>query len=188
IFSQRPAYAFFTLAHEGIPGHLMQHATLKNSSLPNIRKLINYSSYSEGWATYVERYIGKYTPLDTNVLDAYQLYDELSYLYLGMADIGINYFGWSRMEFKSFINQIFNLNDLQSDELYFQLIEVATNYLEYYFSYHQLLDLKAEFILAAQNKKIDKLDYEFHNFYLQSGPAPFYILKEEISTYLNNEN
>jgi uncharacterized protein (DUF885 family) len=185
IFGDRPAYAFFTLAHEGVPGHLLQHSILKNSSLPNIRKFISYKSYSEAWATYVERFVGEYTEIDSNVLKAYQLNDELTYLYFCMADIGINYYGWSIPKFTEFIRDMFQQLDSKAiEEIYYQLIEIATNYLEYFFSYHQLLDLKASFIEKSKDLDIGNINYEFHNFYLNTGPTPFYILEEEIALYL----
>lgn len=185
LFRERPTYAFFTLAHEGIPGHLLQHSILKNSSLPKIRKLIGYSAYSEGWATYVETYVGKYTEVESNLLLAYHLNDELSYTYLCLADIGINYYGWSFPKFKEFINQLYNFSDKEAEDIYYQLIEVATNYLEYYFGYYKLLDLKAKFMEASKNLNLKNSDYEFHKFYLETGPAPFYILEEELEIYLN---
>lgn len=184
LFRERPTYAFFTLAHEGIPGHLLQHSVLKNSSLTNIRKLIGYSAYSEGWATYVETFVSKYIDIDSNLLLAYHLNNELSYTYLCMADIGINYYGWSFPKFKEFIGQLYNFSDKEAEDLYYQLIEVATNYLEYYFGYYQLLDLKAKFMETAENLNLKNPDYEFHKFYLETGPAPFYILEEEMEIYL----
>ena len=147
--------------------------------------MIGYSAYSEGWATYVETYVGKYTEVESNLLLAYHLNDELSYTYLCLADIGINYYGWSFPKFKEFINQLYNFSDKEAEDIYYQLIEVATNYLEYYFGYYKLLDLKAKFMEASKNLNLKNSDYEFHKFYLETGPAPFYILEEELEIYLN---
>lgn len=184
LFKERPTYAFFTLAHEGLPGHLLQHTILKNSSLPKVRKLLSYSAYSEGWATYVETYVGKYLDEDPDLLLAYHLNDELTYTSLCMADIGINYFGWSLAKFKDFIDDVFSLSETEAKEMYYQLIEVATNYLEYYFGYYQVLDLKDKFLEKAEKRNFQNPDYVFHQFFLETGPAPFYILEEEIEVYL----
>ena len=45
---------YTTLAHEGYPGHMYQTLYFNRSNDYNIRKLLSFSSYSEGWATYVE--------------------------------------------------------------------------------------------------------------------------------------
>jgi len=182
LFRERPAYAFFTLAHEGIPGHLLQHAVLKNGSLPKVRKILDYPAYSEGWATYVETYVGKYLESDQDLIALYHLNDELTYTVLCLGDIGINYFGWTLSEFQNFLGTYFTLTEAEGEDLYRRLIEIPANYLEYYFGYHQLLDLKEEFLKKAEKQGLN--DSHFHKFYLETGPAPFYILREEIDRYL----
>ena len=187
LFRERSAYAFFTLAHESIPGHLLQHTVLKNGPLPKIRKLLGYSGYAEGWATYAETYVGKYLEMDQDLLALYHLNDELTYVALCLADIGINYHGWSLAEFEDFIGGYFSMSASEVEDLYYRLIEVASNYLEYYFGYYQLLDLKEKFFKKAAKHGLDS-DYHFHEFYLQTGPAPFYILEEEIDRYLKSRS
>jgi uncharacterized protein (DUF885 family) len=185
LFAEDSAYAFFTLAHEGIPGHLLQHLILKNSDLPKIRKILNYPSYAEGWATYVETYVGKYTALSPDVLAAYHLNNRLVYTFMCMADIGINYFGWTLAQFsEEFRATIANLSAEEIETYYYRLIEIATNYLEYYFAYFQLIDLKEEFFRQARLLGLSTSDLAFHTFYLNAGPAPFPILKRAISRYL----
>ena len=51
---------FGTLAHEGFPGHLYQTVSFSRSKPANIRYLITFSGYVEGWATYVESYAYQY--------------------------------------------------------------------------------------------------------------------------------
>ena len=43
-----------TLAHEGYPGHLYQNVYFHTHCDSNIRKILSFKGYSEGWATYVE--------------------------------------------------------------------------------------------------------------------------------------
>lgn len=187
IFAEDPTYAFITLAHEGVPGHLLQHQVLKNSDLPNIRKVMDYVSYSEGWATYAEEYIGKYIQnKNQELIDAYFINDRMSYILLGICDIGVNYKGWTKAQFTNYINQYFDLSSEAIDKTYYQLIEEPTNVLEYYFSYYQIIDLKEKFKDDAKNKNISNLDYEFHKFYLEMGPAPFYIMEDKMDDYINS--
>ena len=47
---------YSTLAHEGYPGHMYQTLYFNRNNSCNLRKLLSFSSYSEGWATYVEYY------------------------------------------------------------------------------------------------------------------------------------
>ncbi|NLD26841.1 MAG: DUF885 domain-containing protein, partial [Acholeplasmataceae bacterium] len=70
------------------------------------------------------------------------------------------------------------------ESYYYRLVEIATNYLEYYFGYFQLVDLKEEFFKQARALGIGTTDLAFHTFYLQMGPAPFSILKKQIPSFL----
>jgi uncharacterized protein (DUF885 family) len=51
-----PAWTLGTLTfHESIPGHHLQLSLQQEADLPLIRKVIGFSSYSEGWALYAEQ-------------------------------------------------------------------------------------------------------------------------------------
>jgi uncharacterized protein (DUF885 family) len=73
-----PNYIYGTLAHESIPGHLYQHVYFKNKELQPMRYLITYTGYSEGWATYVENYVYKYTSADS-LINKYNYLNTLLY-------------------------------------------------------------------------------------------------------------
>ena len=47
---------YTTMAHEGWPGHMYQTQYFNQTGACNLRKLLSFSSYTEGWATYVEYY------------------------------------------------------------------------------------------------------------------------------------
>ena len=177
-FQDDKNYVYKTMAHEGIPGHMYQNVYLKNLDIPNVRKIIHYSGYSEGWATYVENYVISY--VDNTALKAFEFYDTLSYLYLGILDIGINYEGWSIEEASKYLMDLYKISNKDAEDLYYQLIEVPTNYLEYFFSYYQVQDLKTYFKGIMGNKYSD---YLFHKIYLDTGPAPFSILKEQYKNH-----
>lgn len=178
-FKEKSNYVYQTIAHEGIPGHMYQNVYLKNLDIPEVRKILRYNGYTEGWATYVENYVVGY--VDEEAMKPFEFFDALSYLYLGLIDIGINYEGWSKDEAVSFILDTFSsLTNEEALNIYYQLLEVPTNYLEYYFSYFQIQDLKAYF-----KKKMGKKysDYLFHKIYLDTGPSPFKILYEQYQNY-----
>ncbi len=55
--AEMPLWRLPTLAHhEGIPGHHFQYSVLRAAGeLPLFRRLVRFSSYTEGWALYAER-------------------------------------------------------------------------------------------------------------------------------------
>ena len=60
---------FTTLAHEGYPGHLYQHVYFNQQNPNPIRSLLNFSGYSEGWATYCEMYSYSISGLDRDLAE-----------------------------------------------------------------------------------------------------------------------
>ncbi|HEY8444742.1 MAG TPA: DUF885 family protein [Bacilli bacterium] len=178
-FNNLSNYTYQTIAHEGYPGHLYQNVYLKNTSIPNVRKILFYPGYAEGWATYVENYVIKYGGGNQKTQEVFEFYDSINYLVLGLLDIGINYEGWDLKKAKAYLSNYFELTDDEVQEFYYDLIENPTNYLQYYFSYYILKDLKVAFRNHLQDEYSDLL---FHTIYLETGPAPFHILEE---IYLN---
>lgn len=179
-------YAYTTMAHEGIPGHLLQHVTFKtNEDIPNIRKALNYTGYSEAWATYVEEYMLKYTNEDQDTLDAYNINNRINYLIYCVSDIGIHYYGWKEADIDSYVSSLgFSLNNGAARAILEQIIETPTNTLEYYCTYYLLQDLKTAFKAECNNQGVAYTDKLFHTFYLMEGCAPFYILEEQIPAYV----
>ncbi len=173
-------YTYQVIAHEGYPGHMYQHIYLKESSLSPVRKLISYDGYLEGWATYVENYVVEYQYPDEEVRKLFEATDALNYIILGLGDIGVNYEGWDIPTFTTFIQQYLDVNDEVCVDLYYDLTEVPTNYLQYYYSYFIIQDLKESFKLKMKDQYSDLL---FHTIYLDTGPCSFDILKEVYDSY-----
>lgn len=174
-------YMYQTIAHEGFPGHLYQNVYLKNSDLPEIRKILYYPGYTEGWATYVENYVVKYASTLGGV-KVFEFFNSIDYLIMGLCDIGINYQGWDLETLKEFLAGYYVLTDEQIEDIYYDLVEVPTNYLQYYFSYYYLLDIKERF---EETMGREYSDYVFHKIYLDTGPAPFSIIEAQYEAYKN---
>ena len=77
-----------------------------NSTDPHpIRKLLNYSGYSEGWATYVEMQAFYWAGLEDTVARALSANQDFSLGVCARADMGVNYEGWTREETANYLNQ-----------------------------------------------------------------------------------
>lgn len=101
---------FTTLAHEGIPGHLYQNVYFLSQCASDIRKILSFGSYSEGWATYVEHCA--YT-MDNGLSPALgELLARNASATLGLhalMDINIHYYGWDREQVASYLEQFFDI-------------------------------------------------------------------------------
>lgn len=172
---------YTTLAHEGYPGHLYQTVYFTHNNQCDLRKLLPFTSYSEGWATYVEYY--SYS-LDNGLdpeLGKLLLHTTAATLALhALLDIQVNYYGWTREQVAEYLGNYYDIdgNDVV-ENMYYAVIENPANYLEYYVGYLEIENMrqKAEKKLGAQFQLKD-----FHKFILDIGPAPFDV----IQTYFNS--
>ncbi len=177
---------YTTLAHEGYPGHLYQNVYFLSKNPSDLRSILSFPSYSEGWATYVEFY--SYT-LD-NGLDPElgKLLAHNTAVTLGIyafLDICINYEGWDKEQTAKYLGTFYNVENTDIvDSIYSSLIENPTNYMEYYVGYLEIMEM------LNTAKKILKDDFnlkDFHEFLLDIGPAPFSVIQPAFRNWLAKE-
>ena len=176
---------YATLAHEGYPGHLYQ-TTWFNSTDPHpIRRLLSYSGYSEGWATYVEMRSFAWAGLDEDVAAALAANQDFSLGICARADLGVNYEGWNREDAAQYLDQFAMGDEDTVDWLYEAVVAEPANYLSYYIGYKAFETLRnnAETALGGNFDPV-----EFHRFILTTGPAPFDLIEERMEEWLDSQN
>lgn len=175
-----------TLAHEGIPGHMYQNTYFLSHCGSDLRKVLTFTSYSEGWATYVENY--SYTtdnglPPELGRLLAHNVSANLGIH--AMMDININYFGWTREQTGDLLASYFDTSDPSlTDTFYNAMLNSPVNYLEYYAGYLEIIQMRDKAIEARGSRFRLK---DFHQFLLDTGPAPFTVIYEEFLNWLTSE-
>ncbi len=174
---------FTTLAHEGIPGHLYQNVYFLSQCTSDIRKILSFGSYSEGWATYVEHCA--YT-MDNGLSPALgELLARNASATLGLhalMDINIHYYGWDREQVASYLEQFFDIRGGGvADALFDAMLSSPANYLEYYVGYLEILNMRRQ----AEETLGDRFEAkEFHRFLLDIGPAPFTVIRPRFQAWL----
>ncbi len=166
---------FTTLAHEGYPGHLYQTVYYEETDPDPVRNIFNFGGYVEGWATYAEMCSYYLTPLTTEQATLLQKNSSIILGLYALADMGIHYEGWSRMDTVSFFSS-YGITDAETvDQIYELIIGSPGNYLKYYIGYVEFLELKKEWIEERGDEFSQK---EFHEAVLDVGPAPFGIVRK----------
>ncbi len=166
---------FTTLAHEGYPGHLYQTVFYESTDPDPIRSLMDFGGYVEGWATYAE--MGSYylTPLSKEQAVILQKNSSVILGLYALADMGIHYDGWSRMDTIDFFSN-YGITDADTvEEIYELIIGSPANYLKYYIGYVEFMELKKDWI---EEKGEEFSQKEFHEAVLEVGPAPFTIVED----------
>ena len=167
---------FTTLAHEGYPGHLYQTIFFESTNPDPIRSILNFGGYVEGWATYAEMCSYYLMPLSKTQAAILQKNSSVILALYALADMGIHYEGWSRMDTVEFYAK-YGIKDAETvDKIYNLILGSPGNYLKYYIGYIKFLELKKEWIKSGnQSQK------EFHKAVLSVGPAPFEIVGKYFS-------
>lgn len=174
---------YTTLAHEGWPGHMYQTQYFNAKNTCNLRKLLNFSSYTEGWATYVE-YLsyGMDNGLSPSLAKLLHRNSAFTLALYALLDIQIHYEGWDMEQTEAFLKQFFQISDASVvTAIYRDIAENPSNYLEYYVGYLEIAQMRREAEKALGNafKELD-----FHTFLLDMGPAPFDVIRPYFEGWL----
>lgn len=185
---------YTTLAHEGYPGHLYQSVysqlTARQYEADNIRQILWYGGYQEGWAVYVEFLAYDYAADMMEALgreDAAFAYDlekhnrDMQLCLYALLDIAIHYDG-AEYEQVHKVLSTFGVTDPDTTRrVYDYIAEEPANYLKYYVGYLEILQLKE---LARTQWGDDYSDLKFHTFFLQQRPSDFTTLSEALKNTL----
>ncbi len=174
-----------TIAHEGYPGHLYQNVYIHTHCDSNIRKLLSFRGYSEGWASYVEHL--SYTFDNGLSPEMGQLLAANSMATLGIhacLDVYINYMGWDREQVKTYLKYYYEQPDEVVDALYAAMIENPANYLSYYVGCMEFMNMRE----TAKKELGERFDpVAFHAFLLDFGDAPFDVIQAYFTTWLSEQ-
>lgn len=173
-------YYFTTLAHEGYPGHLYQTICTSSYGAPEVRSLLNYPGYTEGWATYTEMQAFYYAGLDPDLASLLQHNQAATLSLYATADIGIHYFGWEKEKNAAFWREYGVDNTATVKRITDLILEEPGNYLKYYVGYLKFRQMREQ--LALENKSFSVS--AFHEAILRTGPSPFSVLEETVRDQL----
>jgi uncharacterized protein (DUF885 family) len=171
--------------HEGIPGHHLQRSIAQElTGLPEFRKYMGYTAYTEGWGLYSER-LGKdigfyqdpysdYGRLETDIFRAIRL----------VVDTGVHSKHWTRDQMVQFFKEHSGLDDATVQSETDRYIAWPAQALGYKMGQLKLLELRAK----AQQALGQKFDIRaFHDEVLDSGALPLDVLETRINTWIQSQ-
>lgn len=171
---------FTTLAHEGYPGHLYQHAAFAATDPDPIRQELSFLGYTEGWATYVENMSYEWAGFDNGMSRCLQINQEVTLCLYARTDLGVHYEGWTENDVASFLTD-YGINDAETvHEVFRAIVTDPAAYLPYCIGYLEFQDLR-ETTEEAMGDDFNLKD--FYEFLLKLGPCQFKI----IDKYLEKE-
>lgn len=172
---------FTTIAHEGYPGHLYQNVYFNQQKPQPIRALLNFSGYSEGWATYCEMYSYGISGLEKDLAEFCMKNMVATLCMYAKVDIGVNYKGWTLEDTKEYLKNFGVTDQNAMQEVHQAMVDEPANYLKYTIGYLEFMELREK----AEKELGDKFNQkDFHQFLLDMGPCQFYVLSEYLDDWI----
>ena len=175
--------------HEGVPGHHLHAALLKEMNLPDFRKFNTENSdtaaYTEGWALYSET-LGKEFGFYAHP-DAYfgHLNDELLRAVRLVVDTGIHALGWSREKAIAYASDILGYSEARAQNQIERYMVMPAQALSYKIGALKILELRER----AQQALGGRFSYSgFHDVVIGDGTLPLPILEARVDAWIAREN
>jgi uncharacterized protein (DUF885 family) len=171
--------------HEGVPGHHLHAALLKEMDLPDFRKFStenpNSAAYTEGWALYSEtlgREMGLYEDpvayfghLNAEMLRAARL----------VVDTGMHAKGWTREQAIAYLVETLGWSEARAKNQIERYMVWPAQALSYKIGSLKILELRARAQLALG----DKFSYQkFHEVVVGDGTLPLPILEARVDRWI----
>ncbi len=169
-----------TLAHEGYPGHLYQNAFENGKDYAPIRNLFYVGGYTEGWGLYSEYYAYDFLELPELQRTFLKAMSSLNFAICASLDLAVHGEGWTEEDCQNYLTSFGIRDEQQVHELYLNILEEPSNYLKYYLGYLEICRLKE----SAFTRSSDLSLLDFHTWFLEAGPAPFYLLEQQLDSEL----
>lgn len=185
--NQSPEYDnmdfFTTVAHEGYPGHMYQNTYFYGTDPSPFRHILSFLGYTEGWACYISYKALALSDIeDEDLITLLTINEALGYEISALADIGVNYEGWTPKELQEFLNTYgYEITDEDLEENYGFFLNNPAGYLSYSASCCEYWELES---YAKQKLKSRFDEVEFHRVILDAGPTSFSILSERLDDYI----
>ena len=171
--------------HEGLPGHHLQISIAQElTGIPEFRKYLGYTAFTEGWGLYAER-LGKdvgfyqdpysdFGRLETDIFRAVRL----------VVDTGVHSEHWSRDQMVQYFHDHCGLDDASVQSEVDRYIAWPAQALGYKIGQLKILELRAK----AQQRLGDKFDLKaFHDQVIDSGALPLDVLEKRIDSWTEQQ-
>ncbi len=185
--SELPRWTMPTLAyHEGVPGHHFQIATAQElKGLPQFRKLIPFTAYSEGWALYTEWLAKEAGWYESDPFgDLGRLQAELFRAVRLVVDTGIHAQRWTREQAIAYMLEKTGMGEKEVTAEIERYIVNPGQACAYKVGMLKIRELRAR----AQQELGEKFDQrEFHDTVLKNGALPLEILEQQVNEYIQRK-
>lgn len=171
--------------HEGVPGHHLHAALLKELPLPDFRRFYtehpSAAAYTEGWALYCETLGREFGFYDDPAAYFGHLNDELLRAVRLVVDTGMHAQGWSREKAIKYAMDVLGYSEARATNQIERYMVWPGQALAYKTGALKILELRAK----AQQALGPKFSYpKFHEVVLGDGTLPLPILEQQVDKWI----
>ena len=183
--AQQPLYNLEALSlHEAVPGHHLQNAIAMELEVPEFRRTLNHSAFSEGWGLYSER-LGKEAGF---YQDPYSDFGRLGYEMWRavrlVVDTGIHAFGWSRQQAIDYLGSSTALTEKATADQIDRYISWPGQALSYKIGELKIRELRSK----AQTSLKENFDIrQFHDVIIGQGSLPMAVLEDSVNQWIETQ-
>ncbi len=168
--------------HEGLPGHHLQISIAQElTGLPEFRKYIDYTAYTEGWGLYAER-LGKDVGFYQDPYSDFGRFEADIFRAIRLVvDTGVHSKHWTRDQMVEFFKVHSGLEDATINAEVDRYVAWPAQALGYKMGQLKILEVRAR----AQKELGNKFDLRaFHDQVLDSGALPLDVLDERVNIWI----
>jgi uncharacterized protein (DUF885 family) len=176
------AYAESIAYHEGLPGHHLQISIAQElTGVPEFRKYLDYTAYTEGWGLYAEQ-LGKDVGFYQDPYSDFgRLEDDIWRAVRLVVDTGVHAKHWTREQMVDYFHQHSAVGETDVQAEVDRYIAWPSQALGYKIGQLKLLDLRAK----SQQALGDRFTLSaFHDQVIDSGALPLDTLEERIDSWI----
>jgi uncharacterized protein (DUF885 family) len=176
------AYAESIAYHEGLPGHHLQISIAQElTGVPEFRKYLDYTAYTEGWGLYAEQ-LGKDVGFYQDPYSDFgRLEDDIWRAVRLVVDTGVHAKHWTREQMVDYFHQHSAVGETDVQAEVDRYIAWPSQALGYKIGQLKLLELRAK----SQQALGDRFTLSaFHDQVIDSGALPLDTLEERIDSWI----
>ncbi|MFT5677010.1 MAG: hypothetical protein ACI808_002962 [Paraglaciecola sp.] len=183
--AQQPLYNLEALSlHEAVPGHHLQNAIAMELDVPEFRRTLGHSAFSEGWGLYSER-LGKEAGFYQNPYSDFgRLGYEMWRAVRLVVDTGIHAFGWSRQQAIDYLGSRTALTEKSVQDQIDRYISWPGQALSYKIGELKIRELRTK----AEKELGTKFDIRmFHDTIIGQGSMPMAVLEDTVNEWITGQ-
>jgi uncharacterized protein (DUF885 family) len=171
--------------HEGIPGHHLQISIAEElTDLPDFRRYLEYTAYTEGWALYSER-LGKEVGFYQDPWSDYGRLEADNWRAIRLVvDTGCHAMHWTRQQMLDYFREHSSMDDTNIQAEVDRYVAWPGQALGYKIGQMKILELRSK-AQAALGAKFDLK--AFHDQVLDSGALPMDVLEQRIGAWIASQ-